>query len=167
MTACPCGSSRDLELCCSPFIQGSTPAPTAEALMRSRYTAYVTGNIDYIMATTHPTSRADSDIAAMRSWAESADWTGLEIVSSRNGQPEDKQGEVEFIASYGLNGIPQRHHEKSLFVKDDDTWYFKDGEVIYSGPAEKPKPIINASRIGRNDPCTCGSGKKFKKCCGA
>lgn len=167
MSSCPCGSSHELEACCGPFIQGATIPASAEALMRSRYSAYVTGNIDYIMATTLPASRADSDIEAMRAWASNADWTGLEIVSTHAGQEEDKQGLVEFVALYTLDGVPQRHHEKSLFVKEDGKWFFKDGDVVYSGPAEKPKPVVNANRIGRNDPCSCGSGKKFKKCCGA
>lgn len=167
MTFCPCGSSREFEACCSPYLQGATHPATAEALMRSRYTAYVNGNIDYIMSTTLPASRADSDIEAMRAWATNAEWSGLEIVSTEAGLADDKQGKVEFIAHYIMGGIAQRHHEHSLFVKEDGQWFFKDGEVIYSGPAEKPKPVVNANRIGRNDPCTCGSGKKYKKCCGA
>lgn len=167
MTSCPCGSSREFDACCSPFIQGTSRPTTAEALMRSRYAAYVKGNIDYIMATTLPASRADSDIDAMRSWANNAEWTGLEIVSTQDGQADNKQGQIEFIAHYAMGGIAQRHHEQSLFVKEDDQWFFKDGEVLYSGPAEKPKPVVNTTRIGRNDPCTCGSGNKYKKCCGA
>lgn len=167
MTTCPCGSTREFDACCAPFLMGNTTPATAEALMRSRYTAYVQGNVDYIMATTLPSSRADSDIDAMRAWASNSEWTGLEIVSTAGGRPDDKQGDVEFIAHYRMGGIAQRHHEKSLFVKEDGHWFFKDGEVIYSGPAEKPKPVVNTSRVGRNDPCSCGSGKKFKKCCGA
>lgn len=167
MTSCHCGSGRQPEACCIPLIQGTTSPMSAEALMRSRYTAYVTGDIDYIMATTLPASRADSDIEAMRSWASNAEWAGLEIISTHAGQEEDKQGLVEFVAHYNLNGVAQRHHEKSLFVKEEGKWFFKDGDVVYSGPAEKPKPVVNSNRIGRNDPCSCGSGKKFKKCCGA
>ncbi|MDP2227280.1 MAG: YchJ family metal-binding protein, partial [Moraxellaceae bacterium] len=129
--------------------------------------AYLNGNIDFLMKTTLPSSREGSDEAAMRAWAESAEWTGLDIVSTQDGDADSHHGAVEFVANYKLNGIAQRHHEKSVFVKHEGRWYFKDGEVVYSGPAEKPMPIVKGERTGRNDPCSCGSGKKFKKCCGA
>lgn len=167
MTLCSCGSGLDHPSCCAPLLEGSTPAPTAEALMRARYSAYVAGNIDFIMRSTLPASRHDSDPEAMRTWAEQAEWTGLEIISTHAGGEDDSQGEVEFIARYKLQGIPQHHHEKSLFVKQDGEWFFKDGKVLHAGPSEKPAPVVNADKTGRNDPCPCGSGKKFKKCCGA
>jgi len=166
MTLCGCGSQRDAANCCAPILAGQ-PAPTAEALMRARYSAYTRHDIGFIMASTHPASLADSDEAAMRAWAESAEWQALEIVTTRDGQEGDSQGEVEFIASYALNGVAQRHHEQSLFVKVDGKWLFRDGKVVYSGPAERPQPVVRGERTGRNDPCPCGSGKKFKKCCGA
>ncbi len=135
--------------------------------MRARYCAYVGHNVDFVMETTHPSSRDDSDISAMRAWAEQSEWEGLEVLSTHQGGETDQQGEVEFVARYRLQGVAQRHHEKSLFVKKDGIWFFKDGEVIASGPAEKAAPVVNANKHGRNDPCPCGSGKKFKKCCGA
>lgn len=134
--------------------------------MRARYSAYACHDVDFVMSTTHPSSRGDSDPEAMRNWAEQSEWLGLEIVSTQKGLADDTQGQVEFVASFRLNGIAQKHHEKSLFVKTDGEWFFKDGEVISSGPTEKSAPVINSNKIGRNDPCTCGSGKKFKKCCG-
>lgn len=134
--------------------------------MRARYCAYVAKDVDFVMETTLPSSRGDSDISAMKAWAEQSEWEGLEIVSTSNGKASDQQGEVEFIARYRLQGIAQKHHEKSLFVKEDGIWYFKDGDVLASGPTEKAAPIVNSNKTGRNDPCLCGSGKKFKKCCG-
>lgn len=167
MTLCPCGSSQEAVACCLPIIERHQPALTAEALMRARYTAYVKHNVDFVLETTHPDSLADSDINAMRAWAEQSEWDGLDVLSTNKGGEADQQGEVEFVARYRLQGVAQRHHEKSLFVKKDGIWFFKDGEVLASGPAEKPAPVINSNKHGRNDPCPCGSGKKFKKCCGA
>ena len=135
--------------------------------MRARYSAYVGKNIDFIMNTTLPASRSDSDLNAMKAWAEQAEWEGLEVVSCSKGSAADTEGEVEFIARYRLQGIPQQHHERAFFVKEGGAWFFKDGDVLASGPTEKPMPIVNENKTGRNDPCPCGSGKKFKKCCGA
>lgn len=167
MSLCPCGSRLESVSCCTPILSNTQAATTAEALMRARYCAYVEGNIDFVMESTLPASRADSDPAAMRAWAEQAEWKALEIVATSQGQAGDDQGEVEFIARYRLQNTAHQHHEKSLFVKKDGHWFFKDGDVINTGPTEKPVPIVNASKTGRNDPCLCGSGKKFKKCCGA
>ena len=129
---CPCGSSLALTECCGPIIAGS-PAPSAEAMMRARYTAYTQHNIDFIMASTHP----------------------------------DRKGLVEFKAHYLIGGVKHHHHEVSGFVNSDAGWQFRDGEVLHAGPSEKLKPVVNELKIGRNDPCHCGSGKKFKKCHGA
>jgi SEC-C motif-containing protein len=135
--------------------------------MRARYSAYASKDIDFIIESTLPASRSGSDFEAMRSWAEQAAWEGLEVVATSKGQAEDSLGEVEFIARYQLNGVAHQHHEKSEFVKKDGNWFFKDGTVVYSGPSEKPAPVVNPVKTGRNDPCPCGSSKKFKKCCGA
>ncbi len=167
MSLCSCGSGREMPACCGPILARKQPAPTAESLMRARYSAYVAGDVDFVMATTLPACRADSDINAMKAWAEQSEWEGLEVISTSKGGEQDQQGEVEFIARYRLQGVAQQHHEKSLFVQEDGVWYFKDGEVLASGPTEKAVPVVNANKTGRNDPCPCGSGKKFKKCCAA
>jgi len=165
--SCPCGSTLSLEQCCGPILAGERPAATAEAMMRARYTAYTRHDIDFIMNSTHPDGRDDSDIEAMRAWAESADWKGLEILQVEAGGEQDKRGLVEFVAHYELGGVKQHHHEVSGFLNTDAGWQFRDGKVLHSGPSEKPKPIVNELKIGRNDPCSCGSGEKYKKCCGA
>ena len=167
MSLCCCGSGLDSNLCCTPILHGNQVAATAEALMRARYSAYVVGNVDFVMSSTLPASRHDSDIEAMRAWAEQAEWEALEIISTSKGSAMDDEGEVEFVARYRLQGLAQQHHEKSLFVKKEGQWFFKDGDVVSSGPTEKPVPVVNANKTGRNDPCPCDSGKKFKKCCGA
>lgn len=165
--SCPCGSGKPLENCCAPIIQGQERADTAEALMRARYTAYTQHDIDFIMRSTHPDGLADSDIDAMRAWAESAEWAGLEVLQTEGGSADDRKGLVEFKAHYLINGVKHHHHEVSGFIQGESGWLFRDGEVLASGPSEKPKPVVNELKIGRNDPCHCGSGKKFKKCHGA
>jgi SEC-C motif-containing protein len=158
--ACPCGSSRDYAVCCEPFIEGKEKAPTAEALMRSRYAAYVHARIDYITQTHDPSTRANHDEEAARAWAEDAEWMGLEIVSTEAGGPDDARGEVEFIARYRNDEGEQEHHERSEFRKQNGAWYFTRGDVIGLQPVRRESP-----KVGRNDPCPCGSGKKHKKCC--
>lgn len=165
--SCPCGSTLELAQCCAPIIAGEHAAATAEAMMRARYTAYTQHNIDFIVQSTHVDGQGDSDIEAMRAWAEQADWQGLDVLRVEAGGENDRRGLVEFVARYEMDGIKQHHHEVSGFLKGDSGWQFRDGEVLHSGPSEKPKPVINELKIGRNDPCHCGSGKKFKKCCGA
>jgi SEC-C motif-containing protein len=161
--ACPCGTGLELAACCGPIIAGERPAPTAEALMRSRYTAYVEENVPYIRDSHDPESRESFDEAATGDWARRATWLGLEVLSTSAGGAGDQQGEVEFVARFrDERGVEHRHHERSTFIRRDGRWYFQDGELQAPPPA-----VRSAPKVGRNDPCPCGSGKKYKKCCGA
>jgi len=162
MQPCHCGSGQPYDRCCAPYVEGVEAAPTAEALMRSRYSAYAVHAIDYLGDTLHPDHRADWDRDATRRWAEGAEWLGLEIVSTERGGAGDEEGRVEFIARYRERGEPRQHHEHSRFMRQDGRWYYVDGEVPKSPTQRHAGP-----RVGRNDPCLCGSGKKYKKCCGA
>ena len=83
------------------------------------------------------------------------------MVSTEAGCEEDQQGVVEFIATFKEKGVTRRHHEKSRFEKQDGRWYFVDGELVLAKTQVNEGP-----KVGRNDPCPCGSGKKYKKCCG-
>jgi SEC-C motif-containing protein len=158
---CPCGSDQPYEACCGPFHADARRAPTAQALMRSRYAAYVRGDIDYVARTTAPESQKDFDRDAAANWAREADWLGLKIVATENGEAWDEEGMVEFVATYRLHGQRVEHRERSEFRKaGDDAWLFVRGAT----PERAAAPAVKA---GRNDPCPCGSGKKFKKCCGA
>jgi SEC-C motif-containing protein len=136
-------------------------APTAEALMRSRYTAYVKGDIDYLHDSIHPAHREGVDREATKAWSKGATWHGLDIVAKEGGGPTDEKGVVEFRARFTMNRIVQEHHERAEFERLDGRWYFVDGQMVPQKPATRGGP-----RVGRNDPCTCGSGKKYKKCCG-
>ncbi len=162
MSQCPCNSGIEFSVCCAPYLKGKQKPPTALALIRSRYTAHTFANIEYIQATHHPRHRHEIDLANTREWAESSDWLGLEIISSDQGGEEDQRGTVEFIARYNdAKGKLFNHHEVSLFEKLDGEWYFVDAEAPKVQQIRRETP-----KVGRNDPCHCGSGKKFKKCCG-
>jgi SEC-C motif-containing protein len=159
MSICYCGNAADYENCCQPVIAGAQPAATAEQLMRARYSAYVGALMDFIFETTHVKHREGYDHAGTKEWAENSEWLGLEIVRTLQGGDDDERGEVEFIARFREKGVLREHHENAHFLKDNGSWYFTDGSMV------KPKPII-VSKPGRNDPCSCGSGIKYKKCCG-
>lgn len=174
--SCPCQSGQNFENCCQPFLDGSRLPETAEKLMRSRYTAFTKADVGYLKKTLAPESRTDFDENATRKWAETAKWKGLQILATEKGGPEDKKGTVEFIATYEADGEGLDHHEVSNFRKaDGGQWYFVDGDSHthregegHHHHHEKPQTVQRESpKIGRNDPCTCGSGKKYKKCCGA
>ncbi len=161
MDRCPCGSSLFYEECCGPVIKGERHAETAEQVMRARYSAYVKKEIGYLFSSLHPDHRADFDEKSTRKWAEDSEWRKLDILATFGGGPEDSEGRVEFIASYNERGIDKNHHELATFSRREGNWYF------VSGGAVPPKQVVRSSpKVGRNDPCPCGSGKKFKKCCG-
>jgi SEC-C motif-containing protein len=160
-TACPCASGKDFAACCEPYVSGKAAAPTAEALMRARYTSYATGRIDFIEKTHAPESRADFDRKASEKWARESKWNGLEVVATKDGGADDAQGVVSFVARFSTGGENYEHREIATFRKEGSTWYFVDGK--------SPKPdtfVKTGPDVGRNDPCHCGSGKKFKKCHG-
>jgi SEC-C motif domain protein len=161
MTTCPCGSEQAYLECCQPLISGARTAQSAEALMRSRYSAYVNGEIDYIYDTLHPLKRESFDRKQSEQWSTQSSWVSLEILSTEKGGPEDETGLVEFVAQFRRDEKLVKHHEVAEFVKQNGRWFFLDGQA--TKPAQS---IRQGPKIGRNDPCTCGSGKKFKKCCG-
>jgi SEC-C motif-containing protein len=157
---CPCGTGRPLARCCGPFHEGA-PAPTALALMRSRYTAYVRGAIDYLVETQAPETRAGLDRAAIERWSRETRWQGLEIVATEHGGETDADGIVEFVARGTTRAAAFAQRERSRFRRDGGRWYYVAGEVA-GEPLRRPA----AARAGRNDPCPCGSGLKHKRCCG-
>jgi SEC-C motif-containing protein len=145
-STCLCGSGSPAAACCDLVLDGM-PAPTALALMRSRYVAYVRGAIDHIMATHDPATRAGVDRDAAARWSRDTQWLGLEIVATERGGEHDADGVVEFIARGVTRGL-------------DGCWYYADGQAIHA-------PARAVATAGRNDPCPCGSGVKYKRCHGA
>jgi SEC-C motif-containing protein len=161
MSLCPCQSGKDYDACCGPVINGTRPAPTAEALMRSRYSAYPKGEIDYLERSLHPEHRHDYDPVAAKDWADKAEWINLDILDVKGGGEDDEQGTVEFVATYRQKGNTLSHHEVGQFTRLNGIWYYADGKIVTPGTVRNQGP-----KTGRNDPCPCGSGKKYKKCCG-
>lgn len=155
---CPCGSGKEYTACCEPIING-TPAPTAEALMRSRYSAYVVGNIDYIQTSLAPEKHKSFDPEGAQQWSDSATWLGLTVHDTKDGGPDDETGEVEFTAVFEQSGGRNEHHEYAQFRREGEHWLYVDGNIV-GATVRRETP-----KIGRNEPCPCGSGKKYKKCC--
>lgn len=129
--------------------------------MRSRYSAYVTGAIDHVLQSHDPSTRDTVDRDGAESWSSEADWRGLEILDVVDGGEGDDEGIVEFVATYEAQGNVVTHRERSTFRRIDGAWHYIDGELV------KAKPAVRETRkVGRNEPCPCGSGKKYKKCHG-
>ncbi len=147
---CFCGSDKRFEACCEPLIRLEKAAPSAEALMRSRYSAYVTGAGAYLVATTVPSKQVPEDAELISSHAAQTEWLKLEVLEAAE---KADRATVVFKAYYREGGGPIRvHHEKSSFVRENGRWYYDEGTLYEAS-------------VGRNDPCPCGSGKKYKKCC--
>ena len=168
MSVCPCRVLEDkgpsYETCCGPLHAGKKDAANPEALMRARYSAYVKKTIPFI-ATTQITEVAEQfDQAEAEKWADSAEWRGLKIVSTNKGGATDDTGIVEFEAHYTDKASAKEliHKETSLFNKVGGKWLFKEGVIAGAQAFKRLEP-----KLGRNDPCSCGSGKKYKKCCAA
>jgi SEC-C motif-containing protein len=128
--------------------------------MRSRYSAYAEHSVNYIIDTCTKNGKDDIDLKQTKDWSEQSRWLGLKIISVEKGGVADAEGTVEFEAVYERNGLRDVHHEVGRFKKENDTWLYENGEVA-------PQTIVRSGpKIGRNDPCPCGSGKKYKHCHG-
>jgi SEC-C motif-containing protein len=129
--------------------------------MRARYSAYATRQVGFLADSLHPEYRSDLDLRATRRLAERAEWLNLQVLGVRDGGADDSVGEVEFVATYKEQGIIKSHRERAQFRRRDGLWYYVDGELV------KPQTKVHQGpKVGRNDPCPCGSGKKYKRCCG-
>ncbi len=126
--------------------------------MRSRYAGWSLGLIDYLFETTWPKQQAGLKQNEMQDWADRTQWISLSILDTAAGTEKDVNGEVEFLARFKLPPVEaiQEHKERSSFIKENGIWFFIDPTL----------PIQSVKAPGRNDPCSCGSGKKYKKCCG-
>ena len=167
--SCACGSQIEFSSCCELFISGAKHAPTAEALMRSRYTAYTMARVPYMRETMAPETRKDFDEANVRQWSTGSEWRGLDVIRS---EENGNEATVEFVAHYKTADKVIDHHEIAQFRRDpdDNRWYFVDGKTQGPEGDEEQAPLVpfvrDSPKVGRNDPCPCGSGMKFKKCCG-
>ncbi len=123
MILCPCTSGQAYADCCA-RLHGGEAAATAAALMRSRYSAYVLGLEDYLLATWHPSTRPPALHLAAEAGTQ---WLGLEV--RRHRQQDDRHATVEFVARYRVAGRGQRLRELSRFVRQDGRWYYVDGDI--------------------------------------
>ncbi len=164
MSLCPCDSQRPYAECCQPIHLDPRSAESPEQLMRSRYSAHVKQLVDFVVDTYHPSCNAESQRAEI---AESVhgDWCGLEVVSTEPGLNDD-EGYVTFKATFRQDGDEYCLEERSRFVREDGQWFYIDGTFPREQVDERLSQPIQNLKVGRNDPCICGSGKKFKKCCG-
>ena len=180
---CPCGSTQTYTQCCQRFHSGQQHAETAEQLMRSRFSAFYQGAKgmgkieDYLAITHHPSQRHKNESTELQQSFKQQQWLSLKILKSNKGQLKDTQGQVEFVAFFQqlpLKTAPQQTisgqtkpeqtipeqakpkqlHECSNFVKENGKWFYVDGEML------------EAIKLGRNEPCWCGSRKKLKQCHG-
>lgn len=147
---CPCGSGSQYSLCCQPWLSGNALSATPEALMRSRYTAYVRQDADYLVASWHPSCQSERFRSSLEQSFSTTTWSGLHIIAAEPGK-NDAEGYATFFARYSENQREHFIHERSRFLRVDQRWYYIDGTY---------------PETGRNDRCPCDSGKKFKKCCG-
>lgn len=121
---CPCSSEKKFKQCCEPYLNNSEIPATAEILMRSRYTAYVLQDVDYLLKTWHQTTRPNS-----LELQDEIKWLGLKIVATHAGKEKDTTGTVEFVARNKLAGRAFRLHENSRFLRENDRWLYLDGEL--------------------------------------
>ncbi len=177
---CLCGSQKPFRRCCDPYLAGEALAPTAEALMRSRYSAFCQSNFDYLVATRKfslesPTAQAEEREALART-AKNIRWMNLTVVATQKGKSQHKTGVVEFVAVYQAVSqpvpqavlpiaaqLPQREevtngwqqlHERSRFIKEQGQWLYTTGDLL---PPYQPQ---------RKQPCWCGSEQPFGRCHG-
>ncbi|MFH8570450.1 YchJ family protein [Streptomyces sp. NPDC017993] len=118
---CPCGRAETYRECCAPFHRGSAAAPTAERLMRSRYSAFAVGDAGYLLRTWHPSTRPEG-----LDFEPAQRWTGLDILGTTGGSAFHAEGTVEFRAHYSLHGDTGSQHENSRFVREDGRWVYVD-----------------------------------------
>ena len=121
---CPCGTGLALEECCGPLLAAEREAPTAEALMRSRYTAFAVGDARYLLRTWHPSTRPEALVLD-----DGIRWQRLEILSRSGGGPFDREGTVTFAAHWRADAERGRLRETSRFARGAAGWHYVDGDA--------------------------------------
>ncbi|WP_435769235.1 YchJ family protein [Nocardioides sp. SYSU DS0651] len=124
---CPCGTGRRYDACCRPFHADAAAPVTAEELMRSRYAAFVVGDASYLLRTWHPATRPES-----LELDDRVQWTGLRVLATEAGGPDDQRGVVEFRAEHVVDGRPATLHEVSRFRRQDGAWRYVRGRATWS-----------------------------------
>lgn len=151
---CFCGNELPYQQCCQSIIDGKVVAKNAESLMRSRFTAYVIKNYQYILQTYASQQRAKLTVKGLARSAQGIHWLSLHVL---NHQAQEKKSQVEFKSYYQIEKSFYVMHELSDFILEAGKWFYTRGEMQKSSGEIIPE---------RNSQCLCNSGKKFKKCCG-
>jgi len=159
MSHCVCGSKKSYQHCCEPYITGIKTPSTPEELMRSRYTAYAHHRIDYIEKTMTGAAAKNFNMESAEEWSVRCLWKSLTVL--REELLSKNHGFVEFIAEYEYEGVSKTLHEVSEFRQINGVWFYVDGTT----PIISRNPRKKQVKVGRNEPCPCGSGKKYKYCC--
>jgi SEC-C motif-containing protein len=154
VAACPCSPSNRYDACCQPIHEGKKQASTAQELMRSRYSAYAKGLVPYLIQTCHASLRPSQSAFDLMDWCRRAQFLRLDILETKAGLEKDVIGMVKFVAWIKENGKIHPLAEASDFEREDGQWRYKSGKHF------------RQAMPGANEACPCGSGKKFKKCCG-
>ncbi|HYC72076.1 MAG TPA: YchJ family metal-binding protein [Opitutaceae bacterium] len=154
---CPCGSGQLFEACCGPLLAGARQAATPEQLMRARFTAHVAHDFKFL----HDTHRPTAGKPYVPEEGEPAvTWTRLEVHGAESAPNNPDKGYVEFTAHGTQEGRAHVLQEKAEFVRAGGIWLYNREARLGPAPYKATNP-----KVGRNDPCPCGSGKKFKHCC--
>src|ERR1041385_652668 len=137
---CPCGSGATFGDCCELIISGARESETAEELMRARYSAFVAGAIDFIVASTHSRTKKEIDLEYIRDWSLKSTWHGLQILETKH--VNDNKAFVSFEAHYTKDDNEQHHREKSLFEREGGQWRFVTGDELKNPTVryETPRP---------------------------
>lgn len=125
---CPCGSGDVFGACCAPVLRRERRAGTAQALMRSRFTAFAVRDLEHLLRSWHPRTRPSQEELA-GSLAQEVRWLRLDVLAAERGGPFDDEGTVEFTASSKTSSGRQQQHEVSRFVREEGSWLYVDGEL--------------------------------------
>ena len=153
--ACYCGSSKFFTHCCQPFLNRQAKPSSAEQLMRSRFSAFCRQDFQYLIDTLHRSKHNDNELEQLQQNSHHTHWVKLSILNVQMGKHNDQKGVVEFNAIFVEGTQFYQLHERSCFIREQQQWYYTEGP-------SQIKPI--QYKIGRNEACWCGSGKKFKAC---
>lgn len=151
--ACECGENRSFDECCGRYLEGKAVPSTCEELVRARFVAFGFGRFDYIEETQiGPLSTEVRE-------RQAPEWERLEILSYEDGGADDETGSVEFKAYYRDGDEICIHHEVSYFVREDGEWRYSEGDIT-------EQSVEDSDDRDDNRPCPCGSGRKYRRCCG-
>ena len=163
---CLCGSGSPEAACCGPYLRRESLPPTALALMRSRYSAFASADYEYLVFS-HDPETCEVDVAVLRAGSRRLSWTGLQVESVEAGGVDDELGSVTFRAKFFDGRKAGELYERSRFRRIDGRWVYVSGSRPIAARQVHQGNGSSGMTPGRNAPCSCGSGRKYKRCCGS